>query len=95
MWWHVGAALIVLFIAFLRLNGWLFVPIALTYWVAQTSVRRPRKWTAAASVSLMFAGSLMFIGAFRNAIRLERPDLSLLDGVVIWNFQGWRLSMPG
>jgi 4-amino-4-deoxy-L-arabinose transferase-like glycosyltransferase len=94
MWWYVGAGLMVLFTGFVRPNGWLFVPIALIYWIAQTSMTRRLKWSAAVAVLLTFAGSLTFIGAFRNAIELERPDLSLREGVVVWNFPGWRRSMP-
>ena len=89
-----GAAAIVACAAILRPNGWLLLPIALIYWIVRTSAKPPLKLAASVAVLLSFAGALAFGGTSRVAFQSERPDESLRQGVLISNFDGWRLAMP-
>jgi hypothetical protein len=91
---RAGAAVVVACAAILRPNGWLLVPIALIYWIVKTSVQPSMKLAASAAVLLAFAGALAFSGTSRSAFQSERPDESLRQGVLISNFDGWRLTMP-
>lgn len=92
--WRVTAALVVVCGASLRPNGWLLIPIALGYWVVRTSLRPTLKLAAVASVLLGFALTLVFNGVSRGAFQSERPDEALRQGVLIYNYDRWRLPMP-
>jgi hypothetical protein len=91
---RAGAAAIVACAAVLRPNGWLLVPIALIYWIVRTSAQPSLKIAAWAAVLIGFTGALVFGGTSRGAFQSERPDESLRQGVLISNFDGWRLTMP-
>jgi hypothetical protein len=91
---RAGAAAIVACAAALRPNGWLLVPIASIYWITRTSLGSSLKFAASVAVLLAFAGTLASGGTSRGAFQSERPDESLRQGVLISNFDGWRLTMP-
>lgn len=93
-WLYLAAGGAVLMTALLRPNGWLFVPLALGYWIHRTAWGRQLKWAATAGLLCVFATIMVHAGPSRRAIERERPDLALREGVIIWHFDTWRLLMP-
>jgi 4-amino-4-deoxy-L-arabinose transferase-like glycosyltransferase len=93
-WWYAGTAVLVLCAAFIRPNGWVIVPITAVYWIVRARVRQWVKYGAAALTLLTFLAGTAFIGSFRQGIQAEGPDMWLRQGVVIWQYNGWRVPMP-
>ena len=93
-WWYAAGAAVVLFAALVRPHGWLLVPVAAVYWIARAKIGWRAKCGVALLVLIGFAGGAIGLGAFGRAEQGEGPGTWLRQGVIVWGYDGWRVSMP-
>lgn len=80
----------------IRPEGWFVWPAAAAFWIAGLDVAPARRWLTAATV-IAGAGLLLAIVAPRLSGNLSAvgPGEMLQRGQTIWEYDGWRVAMPG
>lgn len=81
--------------ALVRPEGWFLIPAALLFWVLRGTERRAVRW-AGVSGLVVAAALLAVLLAPRLSGNLTAvgPAEMLRLGQTIWDFNGWRVSMP-
>lgn len=91
---YVLGAAVVLFTALLRPNGWILVPISLGYWIMRGKMPHRLRWALALIVCVGFVAVAASVRGFRQGIESQGPTRALLEGEVVWGYDGWRVPMP-
>ncbi len=93
-WWYPAAVVMLFCSAFIRPNGWVLLPIAAIYWMVRARLSRRLKFAAAGLAVGGFLAATAFVGAFRQGIQAESPEMWLRQGTVIWKSDEWHVQMP-
>lgn len=92
---YVMASAGLLAAASIRPEGWFVIPAAAVWWVTRAAVTTTRKWGGIAAVG---AGCLLLVAPIAPRLsgntEAVGPGEMLARGQTIWEFDGWRLSMP-
>jgi len=92
---YAAATLVLVAAGLIRPEGWFVIPAAAMWWVSRTRVTPARKWAGLAAV-VAGCAVLVALVAPRLSGNAEAvgPGEMLARGQTIWEFDGWRLSMP-
>jgi hypothetical protein len=93
----VAIAIVAMLVASLiRPEGWFVLPAAAAFWIARANMAPARRW-AIAALFLASAGVMVALVAPRLSGNLTAvgPASMLQQGQTIWEFNGWRVAMPG
>jgi hypothetical protein len=81
--------------ASVRPNGWFLVPIAFGVWIHRTFDMSGKRWALLLGSVFLFCIGLSFTWRTLAGIQYAiHPASYLRQGVVIWGFPSWNLSMP-
>lgn len=91
----VAAAVVLLIGALIRPEGWFLVPVAAWYVVINKTASPATRWIGVGAVAgatvLLVVVLAPLLGGNLQAVG---PDEMLRRGNTIWDYDGWRLSMP-
>ena len=96
-WWgSVLAATALLIVAgLIRPEGWFVLPAAALYWIARAPAAPLRRWVAALALlpaSVVFV--LVLASRLSGNIAAVDPAELLHQGQTMWDYDGWRVTMP-
>jgi hypothetical protein len=78
-----------------RPEGWLLIPLSLTY-VALRGLPSPQRWVGVAAAIGVFGVVALFVAPRLSAnVEAVGPVELMKRGQTIWEYDGWRVSMPG
>ena len=95
IWRYALAAVAMIAAALIRPEGWFVLPAAAAYWIVSAPLAPGVRAASMAAIILMFA-ALATLVTPRLGGNLEAvgPAHMLRQGQTIWDYDGWRLSMP-
>ena len=92
---YAAATLVLVAAGLIRPEGWFVIPAAAVWWVTRVAVPTTRKWAEVAAIGAggLLLAALMAPHLSGNAEAVG-PGEMLARGQTIWEYDGWRLSMP-
>lgn len=92
-WWYVWASLVLVFASTLRPNGWLLVPIVVSYWVLSSGLSKRARWIAVAGVFAALFVLVLAVPSQEGTTDTLKPGQLLREGVVVYDFAGSNLAV--
>jgi Dolichyl-phosphate-mannose-protein mannosyltransferase len=92
--WYLAGAILVVFAASLRPQGWWLLPAALIYWVVPRMRPGRSRIISAAVVAVAFLAVVALAPGQAGNTAAASPDKALREGLVIYDSSDWRVSMP-
>lgn len=89
------ALILVLSAGLLRPEGWLLAPVACAYWVARQNTRGDRIRAIVAFLAICGTVALVVAPVLKGNVDAVSPGELLRRGQTLWDYDGWRVSMPG
>ncbi len=92
---YIAASVVLLLSGLIRPEGWFVIPAAAIYWVVRGVSAPSRRWASLGVIGLACV-LMMLVLAPRLSGNVEAVDPAemLRRGQTIWDYDGWRVSMP-
>jgi hypothetical protein len=92
---RAGAAVVLIVAALIRPEGWFLIPAAAIYWVLRGVPANSGRALGVGAVALGCAALVIVLAPrLQGNVQAVGPGEMLRQGQTIWDYDGWRLSMP-
>lgn len=96
LWRVVSAAAVLLAASLVRPEGWFLIPAAAFYILVMRLQSRAQRVAALGALGVLSVlGVALLAPAISGNLKAVGPAEMLRDGRTIWEFDGWRIAMPG